>query len=82
MLDTIHKKVKIAFPVDPIALLEIFWMKVSLGDGSGSEVEILTVDGVGVVVPLVVVEVLRVMVLTMVGDEFEPKAGVSGVGSL
>jgi len=53
-------------------------------DGSGSEVEILTVDGVpvGVVVPLVVVVVLRVMVLTMVGDEFEPKAGVSGVGSL
>jgi hypothetical protein len=51
-------------------------------DGSGSEVEILTVDGVGVVVPLVEVVVLRVMVLTMVGDEFEPKAGVSGVGSL
>jgi hypothetical protein len=55
-----------------------------LGDARGSEAEILAVDGVdSVVVPLgVVVVVLRAIVLTIMGDEFEPKAGVSGVGTL
>ncbi len=52
-----------------------------VGSLRGSEVEILAIDGVDVVVPLVVVVVFRVVV-SSVGDGFEPKVEVSGVGIL